>query len=480
MCRFISVLLGVAVVIGIVSQTFASPVQWPVSAGGNGHWYEAITADTPVRVSGTIVVNGVSLTGYSGGITWTEANAAATAKGGWLVDILSAAENAFVYNLVNPTQHPEFWFPEYGIPNYQVAMGPWLGGFQPAESPQPGGNWQWVTGKKFTDANGSSIQYTNWSSNQPGNSYQTTNIPEDALHFYNLGGTGKWNDCPSWTATNGYVVEYAVPPPSASEKPEVRMEVVPTSASDMEIRRLKVPDGWLVFTKWFVREAPGTPDHSEATCVFYPDPHHNWDVRSIPQRKPKPADSAATRTPHAKPAEAANKSATPRHDKEIELWKDNTWQMGINLDAPNLLPPAVQYAVIDKDPLIAFNAHVKRMHAYYRDRIEEAENDDLKQVHRTSGMTVAWDSGFRSVTGDRLYLLIAATFTSHSMSSNGPDGKKWVVTKTVQIKGKPVCWCLPVEVKNGKSISVTLTERNAFDLDAAYDKAMKEAGEAKK
>ena len=94
-------------------------------------------------------------------------------------------------------------------------------------------------------------------------------------------------------------------------------------------------------------------------------------------------------------------------------------------------------------------------------------------------MTVAWDLGFRDVTGDKLYLLISAPFAVQTMSSNGPDGKKWIVTKTVRVKGKPVCWCLPVEVKRGESVHVTLTEENAFDLDAAYDKAMKAAEEAK-
>ena len=68
-------------------------------------------------------------------------------------------------------------------------------------------------------------------------------------------------------------------PPPASVKPEALIEVVATSANDMEIRRMEVPGGWLVFTKWLV--APG---RSQMTSVFYPNPSHSWDVRSSPMK----------------------------------------------------------------------------------------------------------------------------------------------------------------------------------------------------
>ena len=40
------------------TASFADPVEWPVAEGGNGHFYEAFSV--------------------SDGITWTEANVAAT------------------------------------------------------------------------------------------------------------------------------------------------------------------------------------------------------------------------------------------------------------------------------------------------------------------------------------------------------------------------------------------------------------------
>jgi hypothetical protein len=84
------------------------------------------------------------------------------------------------------------------------------------------------------------------------------------------------------------------------DKPPMPMEVVPTSANDMEIRRLRVPGGWLVFTKWSVKEPPGVPDHSNTMSFFYPDPEHKWDVRSIPMHEK--ADQAAASKRRLTPA----------------------------------------------------------------------------------------------------------------------------------------------------------------------------------
>jgi hypothetical protein len=186
-------ILGLAVLGSVAalageSRTWAA-TQWAVSAGGNGHWYEGILSDLPVGYS-----NGG--TTYMGGITWTAARIAATAKGGWLADITSPEENTFVYNLIEPNQHSGFWFPEL---TFHCSMGPWLGGVKEA------GAWKWYgTDAPFT--------YTNWYPSEPDNSYRGTGTPEDALQFYDRtwdSHPGSWNDYPSWAVTGGYVVEYA-------------------------------------------------------------------------------------------------------------------------------------------------------------------------------------------------------------------------------------------------------------------------------
>jgi beta-lactamase regulating signal transducer with metallopeptidase domain/protocatechuate 3,4-dioxygenase beta subunit len=154
----------------------------------------------------------------------------------------------------------------------------------------------------------------------------------------------------------------------------------------------------------------------------------------------------------------------------------STWRVSMNLDLPELDPPAVQYAILDKDPVPGFRAGVQRMRANYQERLDRAEGKAAKDMERSSQMAVLWDLGFKDVTADGLYLL---TSGSSMISSNGSDGWKWIVSKTVRVDGKPICWCIPVEVKKGKEVKVTLTEGNAFDLSSTFDKAMQEADPAK-
>ena len=92
-------------------------------------------------------------------------------------------------------------------------------------------------------------------------------------------------------------------------------------------------------------------------------------------------------------------------------------------------------------------------------------------------MKVDWDSGFSSITGQDVGLLTNCPGPNSSaivVSSNGPAGKKWLVTKCVDIDLRPYCWCIPVEVKIGKHVFVTLDKNNTFDLQPPYDAAMNE------
>src|SRR5262245_41663089 len=93
-------------------------VVWDVASGGNGHIYEA------VAVPGTA------------NLTWSAANAAALAAGGYLATVPTPAENLFVFGLINA---PQYWIPGSD-------HGPWLGGHQEPGSPEPAGGWTWVTG----------------------------------------------------------------------------------------------------------------------------------------------------------------------------------------------------------------------------------------------------------------------------------------------------------------------------------------------
>ena len=151
-----------------LSVARASCVQW----GGNGHCYEAV------------LVGEV-------GITWSDAQAASIARGGYLTTITSAEENSFVFSLVSGDSR--FWTLRLGD-----GIGPWLGGLQPAGSQEPSGGWEWLTGEAFN--------YTNWSPGEPNNH---GGGPEDRLQFFGQGSLigSAWNDFPGGIAVTGYIVE---------------------------------------------------------------------------------------------------------------------------------------------------------------------------------------------------------------------------------------------------------------------------------
>jgi hypothetical protein len=127
-------------------------VQWRVEDGGNGHWYRWERRPN--------------------GITWSAAKLASEQIGGHLATIHTGAENGFVFNLTLPTAE------------WQNRFGPWLGGYQPAGSSEPGGGWRWVTDEPWS--------WTGWLSGEPNNS--ACSGPEDSLHFIEYGSV--WNDLP--------------------------------------------------------------------------------------------------------------------------------------------------------------------------------------------------------------------------------------------------------------------------------------------
>ena len=165
--------------------------------------------------------------------------------------------------------------------------------------------------------------------------------------------------------------------------------------------------------------------------------------------------------------------------EEIERTQRETWQISMTLDMPKLEPQAVQFAILDKDPIPALVAQVDRMRARHREQLKKATNEARRKQLSAIQMAVAWDFGFKEVDGHNLGLLTGRSGASNTCSitsSNRPDGKKWVVTKTVYVKGKPICWCIPVETKTGERVDVTLDESNTLDLRSVYiyDNAVRE------
>jgi hypothetical protein len=159
------------------SEPNAGPVKWAIADGGNGHFY------LPVAVPE--------------GITWSQANGAASSLGGHLVTMTSLEENDFVLAQVRD----DIYWTKYGR---GASVGPWIGGYQLPGSVEPANGWLWVTGAPFT--------YTNWAEGEPSNS-QREGPNENAMHFLTLApgqfAITVWNDLPEdYAEVHGYVIEF--------------------------------------------------------------------------------------------------------------------------------------------------------------------------------------------------------------------------------------------------------------------------------
>ena len=157
----------------LFSFAYAAPaqswVQWDTASGGNGHWYKA-------------VVN-------TNALNWPQVDQLARNEGGYLATINSAAENNFVFGLINS--------PEFFQGNGGNGSGPAIGGYQPDGAPDAATGWSWETGEAWS--------YTNWAPGQPDSSGETR------AEFWS-GSQGMplptWNNLsPDDNNLGGYVIE---------------------------------------------------------------------------------------------------------------------------------------------------------------------------------------------------------------------------------------------------------------------------------
>jgi hypothetical protein len=147
----------------LCTHASAALVQWRVEDGGNGHWYGLTTSVG----------------------TWDAATAEATALGGLLASITSAAENAFVSALAT-------------APGSGATFACWLG-LRRADAASP---WYW--------SDGSDTSYFNWAPGEPNNAAGA----EFYGWMYTPSVGGVWNDHNQTDYALRGVIE-VVPTPSA-------------------------------------------------------------------------------------------------------------------------------------------------------------------------------------------------------------------------------------------------------------------------
>ena len=157
----------------------AAGTEWTVASGGNGNFYEVITAN---------------------GITWDAANTAAqslthdessTGVPGHLATITSLTEDAHIHDIRNDV----------------ISNEAWVGGFQTpcVPTPSPGCGWEWVNGEGPFPGMNSMSPYANWTSGEPNNLGGSEN------HLgVGHGNVQSWNDEANTGNIGAFIVEYDV------------------------------------------------------------------------------------------------------------------------------------------------------------------------------------------------------------------------------------------------------------------------------
>ncbi|MFZ4749015.1 MAG: hypothetical protein ACOYMM_00770 [Phycisphaerales bacterium] len=167
---------------GVACLVGSYPVEWRASEGGNAHWY--------------------FMESQSDGLDWFAARARAAARGGYLATVTSDSENNFVLLAASDIRG---WTVLNGPPPY--CLGPWLGGFQPSDAVEPGGDWRWVTDEPWS--------FDHWwaPAHEPNDGCGV----EDYLCLLTQGGalpSSWWNDsgtpsCFAWPQPRSFVIEWS-------------------------------------------------------------------------------------------------------------------------------------------------------------------------------------------------------------------------------------------------------------------------------
>jgi hypothetical protein len=151
---------------GYAVKEYAAPFQytWAESEGGNGHVYEAFALPF--------------------GMSIVQCHLYAESRGGYLVAINSAEEQAMLVADVIPECYTDF----------SIAIG-LVQDLDASDYQEPAGGWKWSSGEP--------VDYTNWNSGEPNDNPVGENFGE-------MYGNGRWNDLVPTSGMVAVIIEYGV------------------------------------------------------------------------------------------------------------------------------------------------------------------------------------------------------------------------------------------------------------------------------
>src|SRR5579883_688681 len=121
---------------------------------------------------------------------------------------------------------------------------------------------------------------------------------------------------------------------------------------------------------------------------------------------------------------AKQRELTP---KKRSVVRGDIWFMSIALDHPKLVPPVLQVALNDKDPISAFTTRTRLLRSTYRQMLIEAASAGCGPQRLSAQVGALWDYGFKDVRGDQVHLIVSGT--PFQLCSNDRGGKRWAITK---------------------------------------------------
>lgn len=154
--------------------------------------------------------------------------------------------------------------------------------------------------------------------------------------------------------------------------------------------------------------------------------------------------------------------------EKTEKIKRDYWSLSVSLDVPELKPQALQYAIVDFDPIAQYKVKLKGRAQFLLNMFSKSTNEEEKQKRIKSSMNYYWDAIFDKIDGTQLYMMGDKT----SFSSNEQIQRKWFITKITKLNENSICWCIPFYPVAGYDTSITLTKDNLCDLTEAFYEVM--------
>lgn len=153
---------------------------------------------------------------------------------------------------------------------------------------------------------------------------------------------------------------------------------------------------------------------------------------------------------------AATISCYSMDERMIREWKASTWRLNILLKSDTVHGCAVQFAIIESEPRAIFN----RNYSMFIEKMKKRKNHG--NTDSAVNLMIAWDTVFRNVKGDEVYLLLKNE--KSGFSSNGPEKEYYLVTRTSMIKDQPAAWVIRLHAKKGTEQNIILDDGNAVFL----------------